>query len=96
MDFEFDPAKSKANEKKHGIGFTAAQELWADENGIAGPGVCTVEPRRVLLAMLAGKLWTAAFTMRGDRTRIISVRRARENERELYEQAKEEDHGEGI
>ncbi len=29
MRFEFDPAKSAENRRKHGIDFEAAQELWA-------------------------------------------------------------------
>ncbi|WP_345786195.1 BrnT family toxin [Coraliomargarita algicola] len=35
--------------------------------------------------MLNRKLWVAFYTPRGDKTRIISVRRARTNERKLYE-----------
>ncbi len=30
IEFEFDPVKSKANRKKHGIDFLEAQVLWAD------------------------------------------------------------------
>jgi len=30
MDFEFDPTKSDANLRKHGIDFQAAQALWRD------------------------------------------------------------------
>ena len=30
MDFEFDPAKSAANLKRHGIDFLGAQALWND------------------------------------------------------------------
>ena len=29
-EFEFDEAKSKANQDKHGIDFVAAQKLWQD------------------------------------------------------------------
>ena len=32
MDFEFDPAKSAANLKKHGIDFIGAQALWSDSD----------------------------------------------------------------
>jgi uncharacterized DUF497 family protein len=38
-----------------------------------------------LLAMLEGKLWAALYTPRENKIRIISVRRARNNERKLYE-----------
>jgi uncharacterized DUF497 family protein len=30
MGFEYDPDKSAANKRKHGIDFEEAQELWAD------------------------------------------------------------------
>jgi hypothetical protein len=36
------------------------------------------EPRLALISGLDGKLWTAIYTVRGDRARIISARRARE------------------
>jgi len=30
MEFEYDPAKSAANQLKHGIDFEAAEALWLD------------------------------------------------------------------
>lgn len=30
VEFEFDPDKSAANEAKHGINFTQAEDLWND------------------------------------------------------------------
>jgi uncharacterized protein len=30
MEFEYDPAKSETNKKKHGIDFEEAQDLWFD------------------------------------------------------------------
>ncbi|MGH7952914.1 MAG: BrnT family toxin [Limisphaerales bacterium] len=94
MNFEFDAAKSAANRKKHGIDFVAAQELWQDIDRIDFPVDCTVESRSMMLAMLNGKLWAAVYTMRGASIRLISVRRARDNEKELYEQ--EENNSEEI
>jgi uncharacterized DUF497 family protein len=38
-----------------------------------------------LLASLGGKVWAAFYTMREERIRIISVRRARTKEIEVYE-----------
>lgn len=32
MEFEYDPVKSDANAKKHGINFGKAQELWMDDS----------------------------------------------------------------
>jgi uncharacterized DUF497 family protein len=43
------------------------------------------EDRFALLAMFKGKLWVAFYTCRSDKIRIISTRRARTKERNLYE-----------
>jgi hypothetical protein len=85
MEFEFDPEKSKANAAKHGIDFVAAQALWLDERRVEVPARTLDEPRWVIISSLAGKLWAAVVTMRGERTRIISVRRARDEEVAIYE-----------
>ncbi len=96
MNFEFDPAKSAANQLKHGVDFKAARELWEDADRLEISVNCTVETRWMLLAQMAGWVWAAVFTRRGDNIRLISVRRAREKEKELYEQTQKEDDGEGI
>jgi uncharacterized protein len=84
MRFEFDDAKSKANLAKHGMDFEMAQDLWRDVDGLVIPSRYPKEPRKLLIAQREGKLWTAIFTERDDVTRIISVRRARDNERNVY------------
>jgi uncharacterized DUF497 family protein len=85
MEFEFDPQKSKLNKVKHGIDFVEAQKLWDDPDSIGFPAKSDDEGRFALLAMLEGKLWVAFYTHRDHRIRIISTRRARINERSLYE-----------
>ena len=45
MDFEFDPAKSAANLKKHGIDFVGAQVLWSDPDRLEIPARSLDEPR---------------------------------------------------
>ncbi|MGE3977110.1 MAG: BrnT family toxin [Nitrospira sp.] len=89
MDFEFDPAKSKSNHEKHGIDFVEAQQLWEDEDRLEIPARTEDEPRYVLIAALDQKLWSAFFTYRKGRIRLISVRRARREERELYYESQE-------
>jgi uncharacterized protein len=86
VDFEFDPAKSAANKSKHGIDFEDAQELWNDPNRTFAPALTGPEPRFVAIGKIGDKVWTVVFTWRGDRVRIISVRRARKNEVERYEE----------
>ncbi len=89
MDFEFDAAKSKTNREKHGIDFVEAQQLWEDEDRLEIPARTEDEPRYVLIATLKQKLWSAFFTYRKGRVRLISVRRARKEERERYHESQE-------
>lgn len=86
MEFEFDPAKSDANKAKHGIDFVAAQELWYDP--VKKTLACSYngEVRLLTVGSIEGVLWTGVFTFRGNRIRIISVRRARKAERRIYDQ----------
>jgi uncharacterized protein len=86
MKFEWDTRKEIANRRKHGIDFETAKLLWLDENRIEIDASHPVEERKILIAQLHGKLWTAVYTMRGQTTiRLISVRRSREKEVMLYE-----------
>jgi hypothetical protein len=85
MILDFDPDKSKGNEEKHGIDFEAAKALWDDSRAVGFPGRSDDEPRFAMIAELNSKLWVAFYTVREERIRIISVRRARKAERKLYE-----------
>jgi len=85
MDFEFDPNKSQLNRQKHGLDFVDAQNLWLDDARVIIPAKTTDEPRFAIIAQWDGRLWTGIFTMRNQRIRLISVRRARVEEKELYE-----------
>ena len=84
MGFEYDQAKSDANYGKHGIDFEDAQRLWNDPKRVEFIARFSDEPRLGLVAEHGDKLWTAIFTHRGNQIRIISVRRARDNENALY------------
>lgn len=87
IEFEFDQDKSRSNLEKHGIDFHTAQGLWNDSNLIEIPAKTSDEPRSLVIAMLDGKHWSGVITYRGSTIRIISVRRARKSEVELYESA---------
>ncbi len=85
MKFEFDPNKSKRNKKKHGIDFVDAQDLWSDIDLLEIPAKITDEERFLVIGKINGKHWTGIITYRIENIRIISVRRARNEEIELYE-----------
>jgi len=85
MQFEFDPRKSELNKLKHGINFAEAHQLWEDPNRLLIPARTSDEPRFLLIAKVFDKHWSAVFTIRGEAVRIISVRRSRAEEVEIYE-----------
>jgi uncharacterized protein len=85
-EFEYDPAKSTANHDKHGVDFVEAQALWDDPLGLEIGPFLRGEVRLGRVAKLDGRCWTAIFTRREKRIRLISVRRARTDEVTRYEQ----------
>ena len=90
MPFEFDLLKSAANKAKHGIDFAQAQALWLDPERIELPARPTNEPRFLIVGQIKQAVWTATVTYRHEEaTRIISVRRARDDEKAQYFDASE-------
>ncbi len=85
MEFEFDERKSISNQEKHGINFIQAQVLWEDPDRLEVPARTKEEKRFILIGKVDQKFWTAVFTLRNDKTRIISVRRSRKQEVKAYE-----------
>jgi uncharacterized DUF497 family protein len=85
MEFEFDPRKSAANKKKHGIDFIEAQALWDDPDLLEIPAKTTDEPRYLVVGMISKKHWSGIITYRQDMIRLISVRRSRPEEVKFYE-----------
>jgi uncharacterized protein len=85
MKFEFDPKKSDANKAKHGIDFIEAQELWNDIDYLEIPAKTTDESRFLVIGKISEKHWTGIITYRNENIRIISMRRARNEEIVLYE-----------
>jgi uncharacterized DUF497 family protein len=85
MKFEFDINKSNVNKKKHGIDFNKAQELWDDPDLLEIPAKTTDEKRFVVIGKIGEKHWSGIITYRNEIIRIISVRRARVEEVDLYE-----------
>ena len=84
-EFEFDARKSRANFRKHGIDFVEAQLLWLDPNLVEVPAWTEDEPRDLVVATTDSRHWSAVITYRNQAIRIISVRRSRSEEVELYE-----------
>ena len=85
MDFEFDPNKSLSNKVKHGIDFEEAQLLWDDELLVSLNAKEGEELRYLSIGRIGQRFWSAVYAIRGERIRLISVRRSRKQEIDLYE-----------
>ena len=85
MEFEFDKGKSQINKKKHGIDFIEAQALWGDPDRIEIPAKTIDEDRFLIIGKISDEFWSTIITYRNERVRIISVRRSRKEEIEIYE-----------
>ncbi|RAJ95411.1 BrnT family toxin [Aliidiomarina maris] len=83
--FEFDNEKSQVNLHKHGIDFHDAQALWGDQDLLEVQAESSDEPRYLVIGLIGMKHWSAVITYRGETIRLISVRRSRKREVELYE-----------
>jgi len=84
--FEWDPVKSETNRLKHGITFEASREIWNDPDmvEISSRLELEIERRYLVIGRIKSKTWTAVITRREDHVRLISVRRSRKSEENLY------------
>lgn len=83
---EFDPAKARSNIRKHGVSFAHAEQALRDEMAVTvkDPDAAG-EQRFITLGMDAlGRVLVVVHTQRGERTRMISARKASRGESEQY------------
>ena len=89
MKFEWDAEKDRANQRKHGIAFFTAKKVFSDANrkDLPDDRHSGSEARRITIGK-AGKILFVVYTERhydiGEVVRIISARRATEQERGFY------------
>ncbi len=89
MEFEWDPKKADSNTRKHGIRFAEGATVFGDPLAVtfADPDHSQDEQRYITFGLSDQKrLLVVAHADRGDRTRIISVRRMAGWERRIYEE----------
>jgi len=85
MKYEYDENKSLSNKEKHGIDFEKAKELWTDDRLLEIETSFSNEKRYVNIGKIENKFYTVVVTYREGRIRIISARRSRQKEIEIYE-----------
>ena len=85
--FEWDPGKARSNKTKHGVSFDEvkwfefADALEIDDTDIRDDG----QPRIKAIGFIGDRLHVMIYTVRNDRIRVISLRRAENEEKRAYE-----------
>lgn len=82
--FEWNEDKRRIALQKHGIDFLDAIEIF-ETNYLCLSGRSEIEIREIAVGKLNGSYLAVVFTMRSETTRIITVRKARHDERESYD-----------
>jgi uncharacterized DUF497 family protein len=85
-EYEWDAAKAASNLAKHGVAFEDARRVFDDAyaDHRYAPDTVDDEQRMMATGMVNGVVLTVAYTERGDKTRIISARKATRHEQKAY------------
>lgn len=89
MEFEWDPRKNAANQRKHDVSFQEALTVFADPMAkiFSDPDHSAEEQREIIIgSSTQRRLLIVCFTERGENVRIISARSATKREMRDYEQ----------
>jgi len=87
VEFEWDKRKATQNLEKHGISFELATRIFLDPNRALVERRATEygENRFALIGNVHDMILFVVYTLRADKIRIISARKAHKNERQQYE-----------
>jgi hypothetical protein len=89
MEIEFDPERSAKNVELRGLSFDLVADFDFDSALVARDiREDHGEDRFIALGRIGDRLHVVAYTMRGERLRVISFRKANAREVERYEQAR--------
>jgi len=86
MEIEYDPAKDKANQEKHGLSFEAIIDFdFANALIIPDTRFDYGEDRLLAFGLIKQRLFIICYTKRENKRRIISFRKANKREVKIYE-----------
>jgi len=88
VEIECDPAQAVSNPKKHGVSFSEAATALLDELAVVIEDPDALGEGRWVLAGMSEstRLLSVVYTLRDDRIRLISARRATRREAKVYAQ----------
>ena len=86
IEFEWDPSKSASNLAKHRIDFDEAKAVFDDLFALIelDDSEDYGENRYTIIGVIGGRLFSVAYTERGERIRLITARRATSYEQRKY------------
>jgi len=87
MSFEFDPVKARTNLRRHGVSFAHAEQALRDPMAVTieEPDSRAEQRFVTLRADALGRVLVVIHTQRGERTRLISARKASRGEADRYD-----------
>ena len=93
LEFEWDPRKDRANQRKHRVAFAEARSVFFDEGALVAsdPDHSDDEDRFLIIGFsVRARMLLVCFCERrgGDLIRIISARKATRKERDEYRQGR--------
>lgn len=91
MLVEWDPAKARANARKHGVQFADAVAVLEDDRALTMRDTSVHEEERWVTLGLdgLGRVLVVVYAWRGESIRVISARKATARERRRYEEGNE-------
>jgi uncharacterized DUF497 family protein len=84
MQLEWDEAKRESKLTKHGVDFPLAEMLFDGRPVTTAPSPRAPKERYITTGEIDGRFFTAIWTWRGDAVRLISLRRARDEEEQRH------------
>lgn len=85
VEFEWDETKRQQNLCKHGLDFLNAPKVFRGAHVTGRATTVMGEERWLAIGLALNRPVTIVYTVREGRIRVISMRRARDNERERYQ-----------
>jgi uncharacterized DUF497 family protein len=82
--FEWDPDKSEATRRRRGFGFEVIEQCDWDYAACLEEQEINSETREKWIGPIDDRLYVAVLTQRGDRMRVISMRRAAQVEINIW------------
>lgn len=82
--FEWDDREAASNFKKHDVSFGLSRLCFDDNSAVDDPDDYDDEERFNRIGFANGNLLHVTYTIRGERIRIISARKATADEQETY------------